>query len=573
MIMGAAAVPAPEAGKGEARRPGGGGKPRRRVGDWQAAPEPQARIEVPAGPAPQPSPPAPDNAMNPMPPASPPAPAAPAPRAEASAPAAPPPPSVHDAVDGFPLAEGDDRADVNLDDLPEALPAPAGPATSHGTMLGTAAVPGAAPAAAPQPPAPAPAADAAPQPPAAPGAAGGTVFGVGGVPVPAGLPQRLPSAPVQPPPAEARVPTPAPSRAADVRPAGAADRSAETYLGKALSMAVQHGASDLHAHSGAPLMIRVDGALHPLGNSPLSSEAAEKVIAEVMTDDQWDVLRKLGEVDFAYELRDLGRFRVNVYRQQRGLDVVFRIIPPQPPTLQQLGLPETLARLVDYRTGMVLCTGPAGCGKSTTLAALLNLLVQSRPDHVLTVEDPIEYVFPPGAALVNQRQVRDHTSSFSRALRAALREDPDIIAITELRDRETMSLAISAAETGHLVLGTLHTGNAAQTINRIVNAFPADEQEQIRAMLAESLRAVVSQRLVPTATGRGRAPAIEMLMVNTAVANIIRDDKTHQLPSVMQTGRAAGMRTLDDSLAELVKAGTIDKDQARRFAVKKERFA
>jgi twitching motility protein PilT len=447
------------------------------------------------------------------------------------------------------------------------ISAPGGPAAAGAAPGASPEVTGAAAVSARTEAAP----NAAPAAP--PGAAGGTVFGVGGVPVPTGVPQHLPAAPAPPPAPEARIPSAPPPKAADVRPTGSSATGAQTYLGQALAMAVQHGASDLHAHSGAPLMVRVDGTLHPLGDSALASEAAEKVIAEVMTDDQWGVLRERGEVDFAYELRGLGRFRVNVYRQQRGLDVVFRIVPPQPPTLQQLGLPETLARLVDYRTGMVLCTGPAGCGKSTTLAALLNLLVQSRPDHILTVEDPIEYVFPPGAALVNQRQVRDHTSSFSRALRAALREDPDIIAITELRDRETMSLAISAAETGHLVLGTLHTGNAGQTINRIVNAFPADEQEQIRAMLAESLRAVVSQRLVPMATGRGRAPAIEMLMVNTAVANIIRDDKTHQLPSVMQTGRAAGMRTLDDSLAELVQSGTVDKEQARRFAVKKERFA
>jgi twitching motility protein PilT len=264
--------------------------------------------------------------------------------------------------------------------------------------------------------------------------------------------------------------------------------------------------------------------------------------------------------------------RVNVYRQHRGLDAVFRLIPENPPTLEQLGLPARLAKLTDFRTGMVLCTGPAGCGKSSTLAALLGGLVQSRADHILTIEDPVEFVFPPGKALVNQRQVRDHTSSFARALRAALREDPDIIVITELRDRDTISLAISAAETGHLVLGTLHTGSASQTISRIVNSFSADEQEQMRVMLSESLRAVVSQRLVPRAKGGGRVPAIELLMVNTAVSNLIREDKTHQLPSVMQTGKAAGMLTLDDSLDELLRAGTITVESARRFAVKKDRF-
>jgi twitching motility protein PilT len=206
------------------------------------------------------------------------------------------------------------------------------------------------------------------------------------------------------------------------------------------------------------------------------------------------------------------------------------------------------------------------------LAALVNLVVKSRAEHVLTIENPVEHVYPQGRALVNQREVGTHTGSFARALRAALREDPDVIVITELRDRETMGLAISAAETGHLVLGTLHTGNAGQTINRIVSSFPADEQEQMRVMLAESLRAVVSQRLLPAAGG-GRVPAIELLMVNTAVSKLIRDDKTFQLPSTMQTGKAAGMLTLDDSIAALVAAGTVTREVAQRFAYKKERFA
>jgi twitching motility protein PilT len=249
-----------------------------------------------------------------------------------------------------------------------------------------------------------------------------------------------------------------------------------------------------------------------------------------------------------------------------------RILPPDPPTLEQLGLPSQLERLVDFRTGLVLCTGPAGCGKSTTLAALLNVIVSSRRDHVLTIENPIEYVYRGGKAIVTQRQVGAHTTSFARALRAALREDPDVIAITELRDRETMSLALTAAETGHLVIGTLHTGNAGQTIGRIINAFPSDEQGQIRGTLAESLRAVVSQRLVPRADGNGRVVALEILQVNTAVTNMIREEKEYQVGSIMQTGKTQGMITLDDSLAELVTAGTIEKAQARRFAENKERF-
>jgi twitching motility protein PilT len=364
-----------------------------------------------------------------------------------------------------------------------------------------------------------------------------------------------------------------PPKAKEQRPAGTV-ALVETYLGKALALAQRQGSSDLHVHSSVPLMVRVDGQLRPLsGTAPISPNAAEKIIAEVMTDEQWAVLSSKGEVDFALEIPALARCRVNVYSQQRGLDAVFRILSIEPPSLEQLGLPERLARLTDYRTGMVLCTGPAGCGKSTTLAALLYGLTQTRSDHVLTIEDPVEYVYPPAQALVNQRQVHDHTNSFARALRAALREDPDIIAITELRDRETISLAISAAETGHLVLGTLHTGNAALTIQRIVSSFPADEQEQVRAMLAESLRAVVSQRLVPRASGRGRVPALELLMVTTAVSNLIREDKTHQLPSVMQTGKALGMVTLDDSLLDLVRSGTVSAEAARRYATKKERFS
>lgn len=353
----------------------------------------------------------------------------------------------------------------------------------------------------------------------------------------------------------------------------AAVPAARGYLAKALALAAQKGASDLHVHSGAPLLIRVDGEMVPLSDmTAISPESASKIIAEVATEAQWAQLKEKGEVDFAYSLPGTGRFRANVYRQQRGIDAVFRIIPVQPPTLEQLGLPSHLSRLIEFRTGLVLCTGPTRSGKSSTLAALLSLLIGSRSEHVLTIEDPVEFVFPPGRAHVSQRQVGDHTGSFSRALRAALREDPDVIAITELRDRETISLAMTAAETGHLVLGTLHTSNAVQTINRIVAAFPANEQEQVRSGLADSLRVVVSQRLVKKATGAGRVPAIEVLMVNTAVSNLIRDDKTHQLGSAMQTGKAAGMITLDDSLLALVVAGTVTKEAARRIATKKDRF-
>jgi twitching motility protein PilT len=482
-----------------------------------------------------------------------------------------------DSLDGFPLAEDDQTARAAPPARPPPqppprarAPTPAAPRpraqstgalparTASGTIL-PAQIPGGSPAAP---------ARAVPSTVLA-----ATILGPGpALPTASTASSPEPVAPFPPEPLTANNPSVRPLKASEQRPAVALEPK-DSYLGRALAVAMRHGASDLHVHSGAPLLIRVDGQLHPLsGNSPLVAEAAEQIIAEITTDAQWTLLSQKGEVDFACEIPGLGRFRANVYREQRGLDAVFRIVPLQPPSLEQLRLPSRLARLTDFRTGMVLCTGPAGCGKSTTLAALLNQLVQTRSDHILTVEDPIEYVFSGGSALVNQRQVGDHTKSFSRALRAALREDPDIIAITELRDYETISLAISAAETGHLVLGTLHTGNAAQTIHRMVSSFPADEQEQVRVMLAESLRAVVSQRLLPLATGSGRVPAVELLMVNTAVSNLIREDKTHQLPSVMQTGKAAGMLTLDDSLGELIAAGTITADAARRVAVKKERF-
>jgi twitching motility protein PilT len=357
------------------------------------------------------------------------------------------------------------------------------------------------------------------------------------------------------------------------RPA-AFNASSTTFLGRALKDAARLGASDLHVHTGMPLMVRVDGMLRLLADDvALPSVKAERVIAELVDDEQWTALAARGQVDFALSVRGVGRLRVNVYRQQRGLDAVLRLIADKPPTLDALALPARLAKLTDYRTGLVLCTGPAGCGKSSTLAALLGALVQDRAEHIITIEDPVELILPQGKSLVNQRQNRDHTQSFARAMRAALREDPDVIAITELRDRETIGLALSAAETGHLVLGTLQTGSAAQTISRIVGSFAPEEREQMRVMLAESLRAVISQRLLPRATGQGRVPAIELLMVNTAVANLIRDDKIFQLGSVMQTGKAAGMVTLDESLQELLKTGAIAVETARKHATKKERFA
>ena len=344
-------------------------------------------------------------------------------------------------------------------------------------------------------------------------------------------------------------------------------------LNRLLEHTLRCGASDLHLHSGAPIKLRTHGRLDELDAILLDPPTAERLILEVLTEDQAAQLREHGQVDFAYTLPGVGRFRSNAYRQQRGLDAVFRAIPATPPTLEQLGLPASLARFANFHQGMVLLTGPAGCGKSSTLAALVNIINQERHDHIITIEDPIEYIHASKGCVVNQRQVGPHTGSFARALRAALREDPDIIAIGELRDLETISLALTAAETGHLVLATLHTNNAIRTVNRILGVFPPNQQEQIRTMVSESLRAVVSQRLVARADGQGRVPALEVLVANKAVGNLIRENKTFQIRSVLQTGASHGMCLLDASLADLVKNRVVTREEALKHADEPQRFA
>ncbi len=376
-------------------------------------------------------------------------------------------------------------------------------------------------------------------------------------------------------------PAPAPAPVA-VQPAPAApapparpafDLEAPRALDRLLEHALSLGASDLHVHSGAPLKIRVDGRMSDLEGGLLTARVAARMVDEVLTPEQQAALRERGQIDFAYTLPGKGRFRSNAYRQQRGVDAVFRVIPPHPPSLGDLGLPTSLARLANYHQGMVLLTGPAGCGKSSTLAALLNIINEDRHDHIITIEDPIEYIHPSKKCVVNQRQVGPHTGSFARALRGALREDPDVIAIGELRDLETISLALTAAETGHLVLATLHTNNAIRTVNRILGVFPPNQQDQIRTMVSESLRAVVSQRLVTRADGRGRVPALEILMANKAVGNLIRENKTFQIKSVLQTGASQGMCQLDASLAELVKTQVITREEAQRNSEDPQKFA
>ena len=332
-------------------------------------------------------------------------------------------------------------------------------------------------------------------------------------------------------------------------------------LHRVLHESFERGASDIHVHGGDAIRIRLAGKLTE-GPALPQGQTLDGVALAALTPEQRGVLASTGELDFSYVLDGVARFRANAYRQHRGIDAVFRAIPFEPPTLDDLGLPHTLARFTNFHQGMVLVTGPTGCGKSSTLAALVNLVNEERNEHIITIEDPIEYVHSSKRSLVNQRSVKSHTESFARALRAALREDPDVIVIGELRDLETISLAITAAETGHLVIASLHTDNAIRTVNRLVGAYPADQQNQIRTMIADSLKVVISQRLIPTAAGDGRVPAVEIMVVTKAVGNLIRENKTFQIHSILQTGASQGMVLLDDSIKNHVQAGTVTVEEA-----------
>ncbi len=328
---------------------------------------------------------------------------------------------------------------------------------------------------------------------------------------------------------------------------------------------VAQEASDLHLTSGSPPFLRIYGEMVKLDHADLSNKEVQTLVFEVLTDKQKKDFVENWELDCSYAVEGLGRFRCNVFMQRKGLAAVFRVIPTEIKTVEELGLPPHIIDLVDVPRGLVLVTGPTGSGKSTTLAAILHTINMTRKEHIITIEDPIEFVHENRKSLVNQREVNSHTKSFANALKAALREDPDIILVGELRDLETISLAMTAAETGHLVFGTLHTNSAAKTIDRIIDVFPESQQSQIRVMLAESLRGVVAQTLFPRCDKVGQVAAIEVLKSTNAVANLIREGKTYQIPSVMQTSKQSGMQTFDSHIGELVRKGIIAKETGEVF--------
>ena len=329
-----------------------------------------------------------------------------------------------------------------------------------------------------------------------------------------------------------------------------------------LKLAQQYDCSDLHLATAAAPTWRRYGTLCPIWDNAarLTAEDTRRLAYSFLNEKQVKILEQRGDVDFAYS-PDFGRFRCSVVQQRLGIDMAFRIINTSIRTVNELGLPEVCRTLTRYHNGLVLVTGATGSGKSTTLAALIEEVNKDREDHIITLEDPIEYVFEPKGCHINQREVGSHTKSFAAALRGALREDPDVIMVGEMRDLETISLAITAAETGHLVLGTLHTGNAPRTLDRVLDVFPSDQREQIRIMVSESLRGVVSQQLVPRQDGNGRVMALEILVNSPAVSATIRDGKTFMLPGIMQTGKSVGMVTMDDSLQNLYAKGLISREE------------
>ena len=335
---------------------------------------------------------------------------------------------------------------------------------------------------------------------------------------------------------------------------------------------MENNASDLHLSSGYKPLIRKYGELEEINYKVLTDEMLEVLLFEIITEEQKEYFLKNKDLDFAYEIPGKSRFRANYFMQKRGLCAVFRIIPDTILSVEDLNLPDTVLKFANLNRGLVVVTGPTGSGKSTTLAAIIDYINKNRKDHILTIEDPVEFVHKGKGCLVNHREVGTHTKSFASALRAALREDPDIILVGEMRDLETIELAITAAETGHLVFGTLHTNSAAKTVDRIIDIFPAGQQAQIRSMLSESLKGVVAQQLLKRVDKPGRIAALEILMVNNAVSNLIREGKTFQIPSMIQTGKGEGMQLMDQALMDLLMNKMIAPEEAYMKANDKKSF-
>jgi twitching motility protein PilT len=334
----------------------------------------------------------------------------------------------------------------------------------------------------------------------------------------------------------------------------------------------ERGASDLHMVVGFPPLLRLRGELVPLDEPVLTAESNERILFEILDPDQQAIIKKNRDFDKAYALDGVGRFRCNFLYQHRGIGAVFRIIPTKILTVDQLGLPEAVRSIADYVRGMVLVTGPTGSGKSTTMAAIIDLINDKHPKHIITIEDPLEFVHPNKQCVFSQREIGSHAKSFAKALAVANRENPDVILVGEMRDLETISAALTCAELGILVFGTLHTNSAAKTIDRIINAFPAEEQAQTRTMLADSLKAVIAQQLLKTKDGKGRCAALEILIGSNALASIIREGKINQIESMIQTGTTQGMQTMDQCLQRMIDEDKITVAAAREKAINKSLF-
>jgi twitching motility protein PilT len=343
-------------------------------------------------------------------------------------------------------------------------------------------------------------------------------------------------------------------------------------ISELLAFAVKNKASDLHLSAGLPPMIRVHGDIRRINLPPMEHKDVHRMVYDIMNDSQRKHYEEVLEVDFSFEIPTLARFRVNAFNQQNGAGAVFRTIPSKVLTLEDLGCPAIFKEISHQPRGVVLVTGPTGSGKSTTLAAMIDYINDNEYAHILTIEDPIEFVHQSKKCLINQREVGPHTHSFANALKSALREDPDVILVGEMRDLETISLALTAAETGHLVFGTLHTSSAAKTVDRIVDVFPAAEKEMVRSMLSESLRAVISQTLLKTKDGNGRVAAHEIMIGTPAIRNLIRENKVAQMYSAIQTGQNVGMQTMDQCLQDLVRRNLVASSEAKSKAMNKDAF-